>query len=184
MATYEQYRAMLPVNKHRLDDELEIQAQLMEQITTETVRQNARMLEAKQTLEKTSGRLLAEYKEDDPKLTAQLLDASVKRDADYIKCWQSYIACLSEHGKWQGLQDAWRQKGFSIKTLADLYGMQYFQLADHQTKSRKQIEQEQAQADRRSEMRKAGRSTMPTDLEKAQQERAEEALPVRRRAAI
>ena len=34
MATYEQYRAMLPVNKHRLDDELEIQAQLMEQITT------------------------------------------------------------------------------------------------------------------------------------------------------
>jgi hypothetical protein len=134
--TYDQYRTMLPVLKHRLDDELEIQAQIMEQISSEVVRHNARLLELKQSLDKVEARLLAELKDDDPKMTVAMLESRIKRDPERTTAWQAYLNQLSEHGRWMGLQEAWRQKGFSIKTLADLYAAQYFQLSSHQARDR------------------------------------------------
>jgi hypothetical protein len=155
---------MLPVHKHRLDDELEIQAQIMEQISTEVIRLNARLLECKQALEKIEGRLLLDFKDDDgPKLNAAQVDAKIKRDSGRVTAWQAYLQALSDHGKWQGLLDAWRQKGFSIKTLADLYASQYFQLHSHQVRQRSDRETgaEAAQDEARRQLRIAGRSAMP-----------------------
>jgi len=162
--TYEQYRAMLPVHKHRLDDELEIQAQIMEQLSTEVIRLNARMLECKQALERIEGRLLFDFKDDDgPKLNAAQIDAKIKRDSGRVTAWQAYLQALSDHGKWQGLLDAWRQKGFSIKTLADLYASQYFQLHAHQVRQRNERtgNDPEAQDRIRAELRIASRSAMP-----------------------
>ena len=185
MPTYEQYRAMLPVHKHRLDDELEVQAQIMEQIISETVRQNARMLESKLNLEKVEGRLLAEFKEDDPKMTVQQLDAKVKRDADRNRAWEIYLANISEHGKWQGLQDSWRQKGFSIKTLADLYSAQYFQLSSHQVHQRTERGNDPERQDRvRAAIRVAGRSSVATEEEQSQRDKASEEPPKPRRRVV
>jgi hypothetical protein len=173
MATYEEYRAMLPVMKHRLDDELEVQAQIMEQIITETVRQNSRLLECKLNLEKLEGRLLAEYKEDDPKMTVAQVEAKVKRDPERDKAWQIYLSALSEVSKWQGLQDAWRQKGFSIKTLADLYATQYFQLSSHQVNERTRRGNDPEVIDNlRRDVRIAGRSSVATAVEARQRQLA------------
>lgn len=136
MASYEQYQAMLRVNKHRLDDELELQAQIMEEISTATTKYNARMLEAKQDLEKVDGKITSELKDDDPKMTVNEIAGKLKRDPERIQAWQKYLNCLSDHSKWAGLQEAWKQKGYSIKTLADLYAAQYFQLSSAQTRDR------------------------------------------------
>jgi hypothetical protein len=136
MPTYDQYRTMLPVLKHRLDDELEIQAQIMEQISSETVRFNVRMLECKLALDKVEARLTAELKDDDPKMTVAVIDGKVKRDPEREAAWKAYINALGEHGRWVGLQEAWRAKGFSIKGLGDLYAAQYFQLSSHQVRDR------------------------------------------------
>ena len=185
MPTYEQYRAMLPVHKHRLDDELEIQAQFMEQISSEAIRQNARLLESKLTLEKVEGRLLAEFKDDDPKMTVQLLDAKVKRDPERTTAWQSYLANVSEHAKWQGLLEAWRQKGYSIKTLADLYSAQYFQLSSHQSRQRSERGNDPAKQDEvRAALRVAGRSSVATDEERTQRELALSEPPKPRRRGL
>ena len=136
MATYEQYQAMLRVNKHRLDDELELQAQVMEEISTATTKYNARMLEAKLDLDKVESRLTADLREDEPKMTVGEIAGKLKRDPERITAWQKYLNCLSDYGKWSGLQEAWKQKGYSIKTLADLYGAQYFQLTSTQIRER------------------------------------------------
>lgn len=183
MPTYEQYRAMLPVHKHRLDDELEIQAQFMEQISTETIRYNARMLERKLDLDKLEGRLMTELKEDEPKLTAAEVTAKIKRDPDRVKAWEIYLAALSEHLRWEGLRDAWKQKGFSIKTLADLYASQYFQLSSHQVRHRSERGNDPvAQDEERARLRIAGRSSVATDAEKRQTDLAlEEPVRSRRR---
>lgn len=136
MSTYDQYRAMLRVNKHSLDDELEIQAQIMEDISTETTRRNARMMEAKQELDRVEARLTMDFRESEEKLTAQEITAKIKRDKGRTTAWQAYLDALTEHSKWAGLLEAWRQKGYSIKTLADLYSSQYFQMSSHQVTHR------------------------------------------------
>lgn len=134
--TYEQFRAMLPIHKHRLDDELEIQAQLQEQISHEATIRNSRMLEAKEELAKTEARVSDDLRDDDPKITVAAVQAKLYRDPKRVRAWQEYQAARAEFERWDGLLSAWKQKGFSIKTLADLYASQYFALQAHQRKDR------------------------------------------------
>jgi len=56
MPTYAQFRAILPTWKHRLDDDLEVQPQFMEQITSEVTPRNSRAIEAKVELSLVEGR--------------------------------------------------------------------------------------------------------------------------------
>lgn len=127
---------MLPTHKHRLDDELEIQAQVMEELSLEITRRNSRMIDLKEEAGRLAGRLADDFRDDDPKLTIGATDAKVKRDRSYQTAWESYQLARAEHEKWTGLLDAWRQKGYAIKTLADLYAASYFTLASHQARTR------------------------------------------------
>jgi len=134
MLSYEQYRAMLPTMKHRLDDELEIYAEIMEQISSQAVLYNSRAIEAKDKLAKAEGLLIEEFKEDNPKLTVDQVNSQVRRHPDRAQAWRVSQEARAEYEKWSGLADAWRQKGYAIKNLADLYAAQYFALSDHQRK--------------------------------------------------
>lgn len=159
MPTYEEFRAMLPVWKHRLDDELELQPQVMEEISTEVTIRNSRALEAKDLLARTEARLTEDLREDDPKLTVNALAARLAREPERIKAWQDYQRARSDYEKWVGLLEAWRNKGYSIKTLADLYAAQYFSLnSTHnqpQALTRPRIDTPEGQERARSAMRVA-----------------------------
>jgi len=162
MPTYEQFRAMLPTWKHRLDDELEVQAQFMEQIASEVTTRNSRAIEAKDELARVEARLTEDYRDDDPKVTVGALAAKINRDPERIRAWQTYQAARSEHERWAGLLEAWRNKGYSIKTLADLYSAQYFSLTSvtgETTRIRVRSHEDQEQA--RSAMRVALRRPSP-----------------------
>lgn len=126
LADIQTYRKMLYVHRHRLDDELEIQADIMERISSQTVIQNSRQLDAKDQLSRIEARLVEDAKEDDPKLSNPMAEARVRRDPERIKAWQAYQAARAEHEAWQGLLDAWKQRGYAIKTLADLYAANYY----------------------------------------------------------
>lgn len=126
LADLQTYRKMLYVHRHRLDDELEIQADIMERISAQTVIQNSRALEAKDQLSRIEARLVEDAKDDDPKLSNPMAEARVRRDPERIKAWQVYQAARAEHEAWQGLLDAWKQRGYAIKTLADLYAANYY----------------------------------------------------------
>lgn len=173
MSTLEQYRNMLYVNKHRLDDELEIQPDIMGRISMQVVTRNSRMLTSKEELAKIEGRIGEELKEDDAKLTVALLDAKIKRDPERIRAWQAYLTARADHENWLGLLEAWRQKGYSLKTLADLYAAQYFSLNSTGT-SERQIKREEDGNELRSALRRAGqrdRQDQPLDETKAPQPR-------------
>lgn len=158
MITIESYRGMLPVNKHRLDDELEIQPDIMDRIATQVVIRNSRMIGAKEELAKVEGRLVEDLRDGDTKTTIGVIDAKIKRDPGRIRAWQEYQKARSEHEEWAGLLDAWKQKGYAIKTLADLYAAQYFTLNSHQI-SQRQRQRDEASDDLRASMRKAGHTT-------------------------
>lgn len=122
----DRYRAMLQIVKHRLDDELEIQPQVMQRIATQVVIHNSRMLQAKEDLAQLEARLLLDYKDSDEKITVQMINAKIMRSPARISAWQKYQEARATHEDWVGLLDAWKGKGFALKTLSDLYQAQYF----------------------------------------------------------
>lgn len=134
--TYEQFRMMLRVNKHRLDDELEIQPELLERIGNEVNTKNSRQIELKSNLEQVANRLAEDIREDEPKLTIGAVDAKVKREAQYKDAWVIYQSARAEHDRWSTLLEAWRNRSYSIKTLSDLYSAQYFSLNSTQIKAK------------------------------------------------
>jgi hypothetical protein len=141
MATLQSYRAMLRVDRNSLDDELEIQAEKMDQISQQVNLLNSKMLKAKEDLLRTEARLAISIVEDSSaKMTAGQIDASIKRHRDRQEAWEAYEQARFNFDEWESLRDAWKQRGFSIKTLADLYTSQYFSIRDHQPSDKRDRE--------------------------------------------
>lgn len=132
---YDRYRAMLPVMKHRLDDELEVHPQIYEILSSRVVLLNSRMLDAKHTLAVREGRLAESMRDEHTKMTKAEVENKVQSHPDYKAAWERYQAARSEHERWSGLLDAWRQKGYAIKTLAELYSADYYSLGLNSTRT-------------------------------------------------
>jgi hypothetical protein len=120
------YRNMLRINKHRLDDELEVQSQVMDDISSQLTVLNSRMLEANDNLKLIEARLFRELKDDSEKITDKAADAMVKQDPQRKRAWQQAQAARAEHEDWTGLYDSWKARGYSIRDLCGLFVAQYF----------------------------------------------------------
>lgn len=132
--TYEDIQAMLRVNRHNLDNELEIQGEMMSRIIEEVARHNHRQLEAKDILARTEARLLVHYKDSDEKMSEKHIAAQITRDPERVKAAQDYYDAVREHKKWEGLMDGWKSRGFALTNLCDLYVAQYFNKDSHQSR--------------------------------------------------
>lgn len=120
------YRKRLKVDKHDLDGELEVQAQYQDEIADQLALANTRMLAAKDDLAREEARLFISLKRGEDKMTNEVVNARIRTDEDRSRLFESFQSAREAHEAWQGLYEAWRQRGYSIKTLADLYAAQYF----------------------------------------------------------
>jgi len=125
-ARFEEFRSKLRVNKHRLDDALEEQAEIMGHICEQVEVCAALVQEAKQALEQERSRLITELKRDTPKITVAEMDAQVAVDSKCVAAADTLRAHQSDHAQWRWLLDSWRDRGFSIKELGELYSAGYF----------------------------------------------------------
>lgn len=179
MATLQDYRNMLRLDRYRLDDELQIQAEVMDRISQEVNKLNSRMLAAKEELLRVEARLMVDIAEDaTAKMTVAQLDAAVRRHRDRMAAWSSYDAARYAFDEWEALRDAWKQRGFSIKTLADLYTSQYFTITDHQVRDRSDRD-----ADRISRHQKEHHDRRAA-MNEARQTKNEGTVPPRRRTLM
>lgn len=149
------YRRKLRVNKHTLDDELEEQPDIMDRISRKIVELNSKAQEQKDELAKTEGRLAEDVKEADPKLSLPVIDSKVKRAPERIRAWQRYQQSRAELEEWQGLLEAWKQKGYSIKTLADLYAANYFSVNSTTMTDRQKRRHDDDPGEARASLRRA-----------------------------
>ena len=118
---------MLPSSKYKLDDELEVQADLMDRISQELTRAAREEAEAKDALARLEARLASDYRSGAEKgVTVGEIAGMVLRDADRVRAFNAHQDAIAAHSEWKGLLEAWRQKGFSISKLAELYGQNYF----------------------------------------------------------
>lgn len=123
MATLEQYRNMLSINKLRLDDELEIQAENQERIGREVAFLNTRMIEAKDELACVEARLVEEFRDGS---TKDLAEAKAKRHPDRRRAWEKYQAVRETHELWSNVLSAWVTKGYKLADLGGLFASDYF----------------------------------------------------------
>lgn len=121
------YRAQLRINRLRLDEDLEVQAVMLEQISSNVTRLNTRVLEMKEQLAMVEARLTQDLALEE-KLTVAELGAKVKRHKDRVEAYRKWMLAREEHEEWTGLLDAWRGKGFAMKDLGNLYASQYFSI--------------------------------------------------------
>jgi hypothetical protein len=148
------YRGMLMISKHRLDDELEIQAEIQDRIATQKALANTKQLEAKDLLMRKEGRLAEDLRDDEPKLTVGAINAKVARDPERMKAWDHYQAMRAEHEAWEGLHEAWKSRGYNLKAMADLWQAGYW-TSDSYSPAGPRGKQEDRQDQRRADMRKA-----------------------------
>lgn len=179
MSTLNDYRNMLRINRHRLDDELEIQAEVMDRISQEVNKLNSQMLSAKEELLRVEARLMTEIAEDAPsKMTVAQIEAAVRRHKDRRDAWIKYDTARYSFDEWEALRDAWKQRGFSIKTLADLYTSHYFTISDHQARDRSDRDQDRISRHQKEHLdRRAA-------MNEARREKTEEAPAPRRRTLM
>lgn len=131
----EQYRGMLAIQPHRLDEELEIQAMIQDRIANQRAIANAKQLEAKDILARKESRIADELREDDPKLTVGGVNGKVARDPERLKAWDHYQACRTEFESWDGLYESWKTRGYKIRDLADLWIAQYYTTDSYTSKA-------------------------------------------------
>lgn len=119
---------MLRINRHRLDDELEINSEIADHIGQRVAKLNSFQIELKRQLEITEAKVIARLKESDPKMTNPIAEKEAKNSRDFEQAWKAFQAARAEHEAWESIQKAWYQRGFDLKALGDLFGHQYFAL--------------------------------------------------------
>lgn len=119
------YRDRLRVNKHRLDDELEVQAETQERIADRLSEAEMTAARLKDELAKTEARLTEDYREE-VKSTKDTVEAKVRRHKDRVDAWERHQEAVGDAAKWGHLLDAWKGRGKDIQALARLFGDQYF----------------------------------------------------------
>lgn len=125
---YEAFVKMLHVNRHRLDDELEVQSDIFHQIGEQLAYAGARESDAKDRLDTCEAELYLDLtnKASTAKMTKDQAQATIQLDPFRVKAFRAHQATKTEKSNWQSLYDSWKARGFDLKTLGQLYTDQYF----------------------------------------------------------
>lgn len=122
----DKYRRMLIVNRHRLDEELELQAHVLEEIGRRTAMAEAVATSAKDTSAEAEARMTRRLRQDDPRATVDLIKATITLDRECQTLRAREVHARMEADEWHALDKAWYQRGFDLKALGELFVAQYF----------------------------------------------------------
>lgn len=122
----QQVRAMMRVNKHRLDDELELQAYVQEQIGRTVAELRAKLVAAKESVDVAEAELVVKLRGHHEKLPVDEIKARVQANPARLQTAHVAASIAATLEQWEAVYDAWRSRGFALRNLCDLHGQQYF----------------------------------------------------------
>jgi hypothetical protein len=123
----------MKVDKNNLDAVLERHAQFQSEIATELSEVTRELAQAKEELALEESRLYLLIKDTGDRVAHETALARVKTNRSRIVLAEAYNSLKQECDKWSGLYEAWKSRGFNIKTLSDLYSSQYFAITSAQS---------------------------------------------------
>jgi len=125
---YTQALRGLPIDKRRLDDEVQTHASTYAQVNDEVAKANTLQLRAKDELARTEARLWAGFKDGPTKLTKEEIEGRVTRAPQRIEAWDAYMAARENYERWLGMGESWRQRSYLLTALSNLFSANYFSL--------------------------------------------------------
>lgn len=117
---------MLRVNKHRLDDELEMQGEIAFHVLAKVADLESRVRNAKDNMESVEARLRLDYRESGEKMTVDELNARVQNHRERKAAFQDLDRKEHDLAQWKAAAEAWRQRSHALSRLAELHGTEYF----------------------------------------------------------
>ncbi len=124
----EEVRALITIDKHRLDEHLATNAAVMEQIGRQVAWAENDVRHIKKRLESIEAKVIAELRTDDEKMSNAVAEKEARRDARWTEQWEKYSDAQHHHAEWVAAEAAWKQRGWDLRAMTDLYGHQYFEL--------------------------------------------------------
>lgn len=118
------FRDMLRVDKHRLDDELELQADIMDRIAERMTALGSELRQAEEDMKIADAAAFLEAKNSG--LSIEVAGRVARLGETRASAWHAYTKAKEEHDRWSNLLESWKGRGFSINKLCDLYAAQYF----------------------------------------------------------
>ena len=140
--TYNEFVSKLKINKHALDDELEVQASIQHMISEKLSRAREHMEMLENELEKVEARTYVGKSEqllNGKKPSIEYIKSAVKSDGERTKKWIDFNAARAEHERWEGLYYAWRSRNDALQGLAKLAVANYFVVESTYEKDRAAI---------------------------------------------
>lgn len=120
-------RNMLRINKHKLDEELELQAYVGDQISQQLNRALAQLESANTELKKTDARLYGDYRAGAEKATETEIKMLTLRHADHVSAQGRQAAAQHVANEWASLKADWTARGYDLTNFAKLYSSSYFE---------------------------------------------------------
>lgn len=122
----EQIVSRLRINKHCLDDELEIQAQITHDIAELLAKANEQLLGFKDAMDQVEAEIRLELRNGEVKYSNDVIEAEIITNGKRRIAFRAYKNQKREVETLNGLFEAWKSRGFSLKSLSDLYHADYF----------------------------------------------------------
>lgn len=154
MDTLQDYRSRLRIEKHQLDDELEVQAELLHRISEKVVSAKSRALAAKDELDRLEGEIYSDAKQDSPKATVPELQGITMRDDRRMDKWRRYQVARESQESWESLHEAWKSRGFALRALVDLRLASYYTSDSSAADGRKALNEARQAAKQQSTRRR------------------------------
>lgn len=124
--TLENINGHIRVNRHRLDEELELQGEFAFWIGRKVAQLDSKVESLADELKRTEARLNADARDRLDKPTEKEIDAWVRRRPDRIRAFEVLQIAKVEQGEWLAAQEGWKQRSYSLKGLATLYSSDYW----------------------------------------------------------
>lgn len=146
--TLVELKNMLRINKHRLDDELELQAQIQFDISEALTKANSRQARLESEMEEYDAKLYINMRKSEIKRTVADLQAEILTSGDHQSWLDDIHIAKHQAAEWHGMHEAWKQRGFALKSLSDLAMSNYFAINTTYESNREKIA-ESKQADKK-----------------------------------
>lgn len=136
MTSVDEIRRRLKPDKHRLDDELELQPEVAYTLSRMVAQASSRADAAKDDLRVLEARLAHELRTGVEKITDKAVESAVLRDPERRTSFREWLRLKQEVDELVGLEAAWRSRGFSLAGLTSLHGQDYFAQASRSYRER------------------------------------------------
>ena len=119
-------KAHIRVNRHRLDEELELQGEFAYWIGHMVAQKDGQVDSFADEVKRTEARLSAEARERLDKPTEKEIEAWVRRQPERITAFEQLQVAKVDAGRWAAAAEGWKQRSYALKSLAALYSSDYW----------------------------------------------------------